>query len=161
MAGIQKIIHFDLGRRSAVSDQGYGVPVYPSGPSTGCEPTPPLTGGRKPSACPPKPLALPPSQSKTGREYEGRALISAAGAVLPALPPPQSIGGTPLQSIRISARNSGPGRPRPTELERYEVLDQDDIGRLAEFFLLLDRLEKRLCASPREADARTAEGRSR
>jgi hypothetical protein len=161
MAGTQKNTDIDLGRRSAVSDQGYGVPVYPSGPSTGCEPTPPLTGGRKPSACPPMPLALPSSQSKTGRECEGRALISAAGAVPPALPPPKTIGGTPLQSIRISARNSGPGRPRPAELERYRILDQDDTGRLAEFFLLLDRLERRLSASPREADARTAEGRSR
>ena len=80
---LQNIFHLD--RQSAVSDQECGEPVYPSGPSTGCEPTPLATDGRKPSACPPNlPLcASPTSQSKTGREFEGRALISAAGGAVP------------------------------------------------------------------------------
>ncbi len=160
MAGTRNKTDFHLGRRSAVSDQGYGVPVYPSGPSTGCEPTPPLTGGRKPSACPPKPHVIPSSQSKTGREFEGRALISAAGAVPPAFPSSQSVRDTPHESDWVSARDRGPGKLRPTKLERATNLDQQDIGRLAEFFLLLDRVDRRLSARKSEADARTGEGRS-
>ena len=78
---LQNTIHLD--RQSAVSDQGYGEPVYPSGPSTGCEPTPLVTDGRKPSACPPNSCvcSFPPSPSKTGPEFEAGSLISAAGAV--------------------------------------------------------------------------------
>jgi hypothetical protein len=70
-------------RQSAVSNLDNGKPVYPSGPSTGCGPTPLTTDGRKPSVCLPDSSAdsFPTSQSKTGREFEGRALISAAGAV--------------------------------------------------------------------------------
>ena len=78
----QNMIHLD--RRSAVSNQGYGKkPVYPSGPSTGCEPTPLVTDGRRPSACPPNSYiySFPPSPSKTGTEFEAGSLISAAGAV--------------------------------------------------------------------------------
>lgn len=160
MAGTQRNTDIDLGRRSAVSDQGYGVPVYPSGPSTGCEPTPPLTGGRKPSACPLKPLVLPSSQSKTGREFEGRALISAAGVVPAVLRSPHSILETSHESHAVSKRNCGPGQQRPTKLEPPRALDEQEIGRLAHFFLLLDRIDTRLRARKREADARTAEGRS-
>lgn len=161
MAGTQRNTDIDLGRRSAVSDQGYGVPVYPSGPSTGCEPTPPLTGGRKPSACPLKPLALPSSQSKTGREFEGRALISAAGAVpAAALRFAKSILETPPKFHPVLTRDRGPVQQRPTKLKPPRTLDEHEIGRLAEFFLLLDRLDKRPSARTTEADARTTEGRS-
>lgn len=66
-------------RQSAVRNQS-GKLVYPSSPVLGNEPTPLTTADRKSAAC------LPfPSQQKTGREFEGGALISAAGAVPPSL----------------------------------------------------------------------------
>ncbi len=84
------------------------MPVSPSGPSTGCEPTPPTTGGPQPSACPPKserePLNYPTSPSKKGREFEGGALISAEGAVP-----------LPLHSLDTLQIN----RDRPAGMKRY------------------------------------------
>jgi hypothetical protein len=98
----RSVFHTD--RRSAVSDQDYGVPVPPSGPSTGCEPTTLVTDGRKPSACPPdsNPSPFSPSPSKTGREFEGGPLISAVGAVpLTSLDSIQNNRDKPLDPYRV------------------------------------------------------------
>jgi hypothetical protein len=65
-----------MGKRSAVRNDS-GLPVDHSGPALGVGPTPSLTAGRKPEACP---SDLDISQCKSGPESEGRALSGTSAA---------------------------------------------------------------------------------
>jgi len=86
-------------RQSAVRKLS-GKPVPPSGPVLGNGPTPLATADRTSEAC----LPLSSSQAKTGREFEGGALISAKGAVRSASPS--------LDELQIN-------RDRPEGLKRH------------------------------------------
>jgi hypothetical protein len=67
------------GKRSAARNNS-GESVHPSDPGLGLEPTTSPTSDRKSEACPPD-LLEGSSQPKTGREFEGSALVGAEGAV--------------------------------------------------------------------------------
>ena len=111
-----------VSRWSAVSNRGNGKPVYPSGPSTGYEPTPPVTDGRKPSACLPVQIQFPHPRVKRGgslRAEPSSALQVLCLCLLPALRfHPGS--GSATSSDRCEQRSSRPSAIVATTSDRRD-----------------------------------------
>jgi hypothetical protein len=104
-----------MGKRSAVRNNS-GLPVDHSGPGLGVGPTPPLTTGRKPEAC-------PPSQHKSGQGSGDGVPGGGEAAVLSSLDPVKTNRNRPTRRKPYCGRFTLAGRSPAGQETQYQRLN--------------------------------------